>query len=203
MDNTEYQQLVNRARTALAGDASEASIQLLDQNLERLCITLLLEWLIGDQRFESQSQQAEYWLARFYDEIFEDEQPDATRIYQRFSLSLPRATYVARLLRARRVAQWRHAAQVELRTELERARETAENYQKEGRAAFEECDVSLSPGAADELRVLYDRLATFKAESERPRPPRAKSSFGATRWFGMPAETLLLLLASLGTETGK
>jgi hypothetical protein len=66
--------LVDRAQAALKLDASAAAQRLAKANLERLASTLLLEWLVGDRRFESQSQQTEYWLSRFYEEIFIDEQ---------------------------------------------------------------------------------------------------------------------------------
>jgi hypothetical protein len=73
---------------------------------------------------------------------------------------------------------------------------------KEGQAHITEFDVSLSPGGADELRVLYDRIAAFKPERERPKPPRAKPSFGNSRWLGVPAETLLQLLDDLAAGDG-
>ena len=189
--------LLDRAQAALKLDASPAAQKLAKAKLESLASTLLLEWLVGDRRFESQSEQVEYWLSRIYEEIFVDEQPDATRIYERFGVSLPRATYLARLLRARRAPQWRQAARVELKTQLERHKAAALNAKKEGQAHVTEFDVSVSPGAADELRVLYDRIAAFIPERERPKPPKAKPSFGNSRWLGVPAETLLQILETL------
>ena len=189
--------LLDRAQAALKLDASPAAQKLAKAKLKSLASTLLLEWLVGDRRFESQSEQVEYWLSRIYEEIFVDEQPDATRIYERFGVSLPRATYLARLLRARRAPQWRQAARVELKTQLERHKAAALNAKKEGQAHVTEFDVSVSPGAADELRVLYDRIAAFIPERERPKPPKAKPSFGNSRWLGVPAETLLQILETL------
>jgi hypothetical protein len=197
IEDDAYAALLGRARAAIAIDASAAAGEHVQTRLERLASTLLLEWLVGEKRFESQSQQTEYWLSRFYEEIFEDEQPDATRIYERFGLSLPRAAYLARLLRARRVAQWRQAAGLEMKTQLERYKARAEAAQGEGQGHITEFDLSLSAGAADELRVLYDRIAGFVPERERPRPPKAKPSFGASRWLAVPADTLLQLLAAL------
>jgi hypothetical protein len=130
--------------------SSQAAQKLAKAKLESLASTLLLEWIVGDRRFESQSQQAEYWLSRIYEEIFVDDQPDATRIYERFGVNLPRAAYLARLLRARRAPQWRQAARVELKTQLERHKAAALDAKKEGQAHVTEFDVSLSPGAADE-----------------------------------------------------
>jgi hypothetical protein len=117
-------------------------------------------------------------------------------------LSLPKAGYLARMLRARRAPQWRQAARVELKTQLERHKAAALAATKEGQAHITEFDVSLSPGGADELRVLYDRIAAFKPERERPKPPRAKPSFGNSRWLGVPAETLLQLLDDLAAGDG-
>jgi hypothetical protein len=118
--------LLERAQALLSTDASPVAKKNIKSNLESLAATLLLEWLVGDKRFESQSQQTEYWLSRFYDSVFVDEQPDATRIYERFGVNLPRAGYLARLLRARRAAQWRQAARAELKTQLERYKDRAE-----------------------------------------------------------------------------
>ena len=72
--------LLERAQALLSTDASPVAKKNIKSNLELLAATLLLEWLVGDKRFESQSQQTEYWLSRFYDSVFVDEQPDATRI---------------------------------------------------------------------------------------------------------------------------
>jgi hypothetical protein len=194
--------LIERALSVLSIDASASAKKNLKSNLEDLGTTLLLEWLVGDKRFESQSQQTEYWLSRFYEVIFVDEQPDATRIYERFGISLPRASYLTRLLRARRAAQWRQAARAELKTQLERHKAAALTAEKEGQAHVQDFDLSLSSGAADELRVLYDRIAAFMPEKERPRPPKPRPSFGNSRWLGVPAETLLLALKALAAGDG-
>jgi hypothetical protein len=202
-ENEALKALVERGQVLLAVDASPAAMKLIDGKLQTLSATLFLEWLVADRRFETQSQQTEYWLSRFYEEVFVDEQPDATRIYNRFRLNLPRAGYLARLLRARRAAHWRQAARLELKTQLGRHEAGAREARKEGQAHVTEFDVSLSPGAADELRVLYDKRAAFVPERERPKPPKAKPSFGNYRWLGVPAETLLLILDDLKTGGGK
>ena len=195
--------LLDRALAALSTGASATARKNLKSNLEKLAATLILEWVVGDKRFESQSQQTEYWLSRFYESIFVDEQPDATRIYERFGIGLPRAGYMTRLLRARRGGQWRQAARAELKTQLERHKMAALEEKREGRAHITEFDVSLSPGAADELRVVYDRLTAFLPERERLKPPKARPSFGKSRWLGVPAETLLSILEEIANGDSK
>jgi hypothetical protein len=197
IDKAAHEALLQRVAGALTTDGSSLVANNATTKLDMVAAHLLLQWIVGAARFDSQSQQTEYWLSTLYDEIFTDEQPDATRIYERFGFSLPRANYLARLLRARRAAQWRLAARVELKAQLERRRKDAEQAQEAKQAHIQEFDISLSAGAADELRVIYDRIAQFAAEHERPKPPKARPSFGNSRWLGIPAETLLLILKQL------
>lgn len=193
-------ELTQRAFEALSIDASPESAARLGERIAPFAAELLLEWVSGERRFESQSQQTEYWLARFYDEIFTDEQPDATRIYARFGLTLPRASYVARLLRARRTATWRQAARTELKKRLKEKEASALQEQADGQAHIIEYDIGLSPGAADELRVLYDRLVATSDAGTQPKPPKARPALGGLRWLSVPAETLLLVLKLLDAQ---
>jgi hypothetical protein len=190
-------QLHQRALDALSTDASAQSVQKLTDGLHLLAAELMLEWLTGEKRFESQSQQTEYWLARFYDEMYPDEQPDATHIYSRFGLTLPRAGYFARLLRARATATWRSAARLELAKRLGEKKASALQEKADGQSSITDYDIGLSPGAADELRVQYDRLIASLAEGVQPRPPKVKPAFGGLRWLSVPADTLLLMLDRL------
>ena len=196
-------ELVERATSALGVDTTKSSAGKLNDRLEPLAAELLLEWLVGEKRFESQSQQTEYWLSRFYEEIFTDEQPDAARIYSRFGLPLSKAGYVARLLRARNSAGWRGAARVELKKRLNDKKASASKEKKEGQGHITEYEIPLSPGAADELRVTYDRMVAAMGEAEQPRPPKNRPNFGGTRWIAVPAETLLLLLEQIDQEDKK
>jgi hypothetical protein len=193
-------ELLQRANGALITDATRQSATKLEQRLQPLAAELLLEWLVGEKRFESQSQQTEYWISRFYEEIFIDEQPDVTRIYSRFGIPLARASYVARLLRARATTTWRKAARVELKKRLNDKKASALQEKKDGQAHIIEYDIGLSTGAADELRVMYDRIVAATGEAEQPKPPRAKPSFGGLRWVSVPAETLLLVLDQIVRE---
>ncbi|OWK21496.1 hypothetical protein AJ88_24100 [Mesorhizobium amorphae CCBAU 01583] len=107
-------QLLKRAIDNLSLEASEPTRQMLAKRLEKLAAELALEWIIGERRFENVTNRLEYWLARLYEDIFLDEQPDATRIYSRLGFALPRSQYLARLLIARRSAHWRQAARKEV-----------------------------------------------------------------------------------------
>ena len=189
-----------RAKAALAIDASPASRARIEAGYEALCVDLVSEWVLGEHRAESQGQQAEAWIARFYDSLHSDEQPDANRIYARYQLGLPRAQYLARLLRARRTAQWRAAARAELRQVLERTETDARAAADSGRAAVQRFDLSLSRGAYDELVTRYDEMAGAVTTGSRPAPPAKKPSSPTLAWFSITAETILALLDALRRE---
>lgn len=189
-----------RAKAALAVDASPAARARIDSGYEALCVDLVSEWVLGERRHESQGQQAEAWIARFYDALHSDEQPDASRIYARYQLGLPRAQYLARLLRARRTAQWRAAARAELGQALERVSADARAVAKAGRAQVQRFDLSLSRGGYDELVTLYDTVAAAITRGDRPAPPAKKPSSPTLTWFSITAETILALLEALRRE---
>ncbi|MGK9167056.1 hypothetical protein KXR53_12195 [Inquilinus limosus] len=199
-EDAERQERLARAKAALATDASPASRARIEAGYEALCVDLVSEWVLGEPRYESQGQQAEAWIARFYDRLHSDEQPDANRIYARFQLGLPRAQYLARLLRARRTAQWRAAARAELRQVLEQSEADARAAAAAGRAQVQRFELSLSRGGYDELVTLYDSVAAAVTNGGRPAPPAKKPSSPTLTWFSITAETILALLDALRRE---
>jgi hypothetical protein len=105
MRNGALEAMMDQAKRALVIDSSERGRSNISERPESVAIKLVLEWLTGRRRFESQSHQTDYCLLRFYEKNFFDRQPEATRIYERFRVNLPRARYLARLLRARRACR--------------------------------------------------------------------------------------------------
>jgi hypothetical protein len=191
---TALQRLLAKARDNLGAEASGAARQALEARLQSLAAELALEWIVGERRFESQGQQTEYWLARLYEELFVDEQPEATRLYARFGLSLARAQYLARLLLARRASHWRAAARVEVKALLAELEEGALGAQRADALKVQRFERSLSRGGYDELVVLYDAMASALHEDVRPAPPRRIPSSPSLVWFSVTAETVLKLL---------
>lgn len=191
---------VAQAKAALAIDASPASRARIESGYDALCVDLVSEWVLGEGRHESQGQQAEAWIARFYEALHSDEQPDPARIYARFRLGLPRAQYLARLLRARREAQWRAAARAELRDTLSRIAPDARAAAEAGRAQVQRFELSLSRGGYDELVALYDAAAVTAPPGARPAPPAKKPSSPTLTWFSITAEAILFLVDALGRE---
>lgn len=190
---SDLERLLDRAKAKLGTDASPATNKLIQDRLKDLSTILMLEWLVGDQRFEKQSEQTEYWLSRIYDELLTDEQPDGSMIYERFGFSLPRSDYLARLLRARRMANWRRSAISELSAKLEVFRNNAENTPNDQVDAAD-FELLLTPGAADELKVIYNRIALSQSSDVTLPPPKYKPTFSKFRFILIPCRTLLEVL---------
>jgi hypothetical protein len=185
---------------ALAIEASPETVRRIEADFDKLCVELVSDWLLGERRFESVSQQTEHWLARLYDVLYVDEQPEASRLYERFRLPLPRAQYLARLLMARRAGQWRKAARTELIATLGRLKASAGDAVEAGEGQVQRYDTSLSRGAYDELVVAYEAVGRAANDRERPAPPRKLPSSPTVAWFSITAETTLAILNHLEAD---
>lgn len=184
-------------RALLARNASEESVERIDSEFESLCVELVSDWLSGEQRFESTSQQTEYWLSRLYETIYKDEQPESTRIYQRFRFPLSKAQYISRLLIARSAGDWRNVARTELKQTLEASRALAEDAIRSGRGVVEDYSISLSRGAYDELIVIYDDVCRRLRSAQRPPAVRKQSSTSSFVACTIMASTVIAILKEL------
>lgn len=193
-------QLAAIAQEKLALDASAASAALIKDKLQLVAAEMGLEWLAGVKRFENQSQQAEHWLSRLYDELYPDEQPDGGRIYSRLDLPLSRAQYLARLLLAHNTSRWRDSAREEARVTLEGLRAKAAKAAGDKRGDTQFFDLSLTRGAYEQLIVRYDQMVSQSSAADRVAPLRRKSASGALVWFTISADAILRLLPTLKTD---
>lgn len=192
--------LLRKAIANLAAEASDADSRAMKDRLPAVAAELALEWISGERRFENQSQQTEHWLSRLYEALYPGEQPDATRIYARFGLPLPRAQYLTRLLLARRTGQWRDAARNEAIGALETIEEKSREAVQKRAGKTQRFELSLSRGGYEQLVVRYDLLAGAKGEQDRPVPLKRTPSSGSLVWFSIAAETAIALLEALRKE---
>ena len=142
----------------------------------------------------------EYWLSRIYEALYPDEQPDASRLYTRFGLPLPRAQYVTRLLLARRSAYWRKAAHEELVGALKGFEKDARAAIKAGAGSTTPYKISLTRGGYDELVVVFDRMVGHIVGQNRPSPPRREPSLPTLVWFTLSAQGVVALLDEIGKD---
>jgi hypothetical protein len=193
--------LLEKAVANLSIDASADSMKRVRERLEAVAAELALEWLSGELRFETQGQQTEHWLNRVYETLFEDEQPDGSRIYARFNLPLPRAQYVTRLLLARRRTQWRTKARAEAEHALRNHEKKAREQVGKGNRAHS-YESPMSRGALDELMIVYDQTLTA-AGDETFSPPRRQSASPSRVFVGMTAETICAILDHIAATGDK
>ena len=198
--DADLKDLLSTAQANLTIDASDKSTGEIKSRLQAVAASLALEWITGARRFESQGQQTEYWLARIYEALYPDEQPDATRLYVRFGLPLPRAQYVTRLLLARRSTHWREAARNEVTSALETFEKQAREAIKASAGATAIYKLSVSRGGWDELVVIYDRMVGPIASQDRPAPPRREPSSPTFVICSIAAPGLVALLDHIRKE---
>lgn len=137
---------------------------------------LFLEWLLNERRFETMSQATEHYVAKVEEKLYPDDPPNPTKLYERYSLPLSRARYLARVLLARRSARWRNGARRELLARLDEKSVDALAAEAAGRVS-QEFDCVLSRPAYDEFQVLYEWARANPAENRPLTPPRVISTF--------------------------
>jgi hypothetical protein len=141
-----------------------------------LSAKLVLEWLLNEKCFETMSQATEHWVASFEEGLFPDEAPDPTKLYDRCTLPLPKARYLARLLLARRSGRWRVGARKELLARL-REKEADARLAEEQKRISQEFDCVFSRPAYEEFQALYEKARATPNPKRPLSPPRVISSF--------------------------
>jgi hypothetical protein len=135
------------------------------------------------------SQATEHYVATVEEKLYPEEPPNPTKLYDRYSLPLSRARYLARVLLARRSAAWRKGARAELLARLNEKKADAETAIQQKKFS-QEFDCILSRPAFEELQVFYEqarrhqkrlvsssRRRSFPASDRRSRFRSDASSF--------------------------
>jgi hypothetical protein len=84
--------------------------------LAQLAVDAWIDWLAGDQRYNSLTEQHTDWFEQIYTQLLpESEVPSADRLYNSFNVPFGRAQYIARVLSNKRLTHWRELAVQRLR----------------------------------------------------------------------------------------
>ena len=79
--------------------------------LARLAVSSWIDWLSGEQRYTSLTQQHTDWVESIYNHLLrEDEAPSADRLYNDFNIPYGKAQYIARVLSNKTLTRWRRRA---------------------------------------------------------------------------------------------
>jgi len=144
--------------------------------LAALSTDLYFEWLLNEQRFDSISQVTEHWVAKTEEILFPNDPPNPTKLYDRYSLPLPRARYLARMLMARSAARWRKGARLELLAKFKAIESDARAAEKTDHLD-QNFDCILTKPVYDEFQVLYEIARTGPPQPRPLTPPKVISSF--------------------------
>ncbi len=204
-------ELTEEAVRNLSRGADDETSARVKADLPKIAAILALEWITGDRRSETISQQTQSWLTFLYERLYTDEEPSAADIFARFDLPLSRAQYLARMLPAQfsqeRAEQGEkldrqraQSASDEARGELGRAFEPHVQDITDANARQKPFDIAVSRAAYDELLAIID-LQETGAGAELLRPPQRTASTPARIYFTIRGYTLLRVLDALNGDS--
>jgi len=187
LDDERLRQAFRQFEIAPAGEADAA------RAFSEIASDLFFEWLLNEQRFETMSQSTEHFVAKVEEKLFPSEPPNATKLYDRYSLPLSRARYLSRLLLARRSARWRDGARAELLRKLTEKSQDAGEAEAANRFS-QEFDCILSRPALDEFQVLYEWGRAHPIANRPLSPPKVLSTFGQEVTVRIRCQVILVLI---------
>jgi hypothetical protein len=147
-------------------------------------------WLSGDRRFLSLTEQTIERVAQIYQKILNTQQPKVSQLYNQLNLPHGQASYICRVLNERTLSVWRKQGLTELKKALLQKRKTASDYvaANEGEVAI---TIAITKIALLELQRCYEELRTKSPDLP---PPKRRSSFGDSCEIDLPSVTIVRLL---------
>lgn len=199
-------ELTEEAVRNLSRGADDETSARVKADLPKIAAILALEWITGDRRSETISQQTQSWLTFLYERLYTDEEPSAADIFARFDLPLSRAQYLARMLPAQleedRTIERQRRARSERRVVLLAGLETREKRAAESAdPGHADTELSLPKEVYTELLTVFDEIASTQSADTSLRPPQRSTTTPGRVYFTIRLATLIALLDFLRKET--
>jgi len=101
--------------------------------LVELATAAWVDWLSGEKRYTSMTQQYADWVEAIYVELLPgDERPSTERLYNYFNMPYGQAQYVARVLNNKSLAVWRRQAHDQLKEMMAKRLAEVEHWLADG-----------------------------------------------------------------------
>lgn len=157
------------------------------------------EWMSGQKRFRTLTEQYISWLEDVYTRLLpEDEIPSYARLYNRFNIPYGQAGYIIRVLNEKELPHLRLRAREELKAELEKCEKQATDLCARG-DLDRAIPVRMTALASRELRNLTGKLYRKSARENRSTLlPERETGYGDFKTVAVPAMTIGELLEELG-----
>jgi len=161
----EQVQHIERALRRCRFDKLEDSVNTLAQ----LAIASWVDWLSGEKRYTSLTQQYTDWIEAIYLHLLpEDEPPSIDRLYNSFNIPFGQAQYITRVLSNKTLTHWRQRAVERLKSAMEKKLDDVNEWVKRGDATLK-AEIIIDKLSYLELKSICDRL--FQQNPDEIIPP--------------------------------
>jgi len=144
--------------------------------LAELAVGSWVDWLSGQGRYTSLTEQYTEWIESIYVRILpKDECPTADRLYNSFNVPFGRAQYIARVLSDKTLTRWRQRAIERLRSAMATRLDEVEGWVKKGDGELN-AEIRVDKLSYRELKGVCDRL--FEQYPDEFVPPEYKLKMG-------------------------
>ena len=172
----------------MAPQLGEADRGVLLKEFATLGFEHLYQWLSGEERYRSITDQHIAWLQDVYTRLLpETEVPSYARLYGKFNIPYGRAGYLIRVLNETGLPHLRSQARAELRELLGSEYETAQEAINDNRPDVS-IGIRMSSLASRELRSILNHLCQVDPTTELP---VKSSSYGDVKTVFVPVSTVL------------
>ena len=111
-------------------------------------------WLSGEKRYNSLTEQYTDWIEKIYDDLLPTEAPSAERLFNFFNVPYGQAQYIARVLSNCDTARWRTEALNELKAKLLEQRDKVYSWTDQTGTV----DLKLFKPEMIQLRTIFEDL---------------------------------------------
>ena len=144
--------------------------------LAELAIASWVDWLSGQERYTSLTEQYTEWIESIYIRMLpEDERPTADRLYNSFNVPFGRAQYIARVLSNKTLTHWRRKAIERLRSAMGKKLDEVGEWVERGEGGLN-AEIIVDKLSYLELKSVCDRL--FQQYPDEIVPPEYQSRMG-------------------------
>jgi hypothetical protein len=145
---------------------SDLKKEALAQALLPLAVNAWLDWLSGQKRYNSLTEQYTNWIYEMYEGLLPNETPSANQLYNCFNVPYGQAQYIARVLNNRDIPRLRAQALEELKAKL--LEQKNEIYSRPPPQAKSKADIMLSKNATMQLDNIMGYLARKSPDEVDP-----------------------------------
>lgn len=126
--------------------------------LAQLAVASWVDWLSGEKRYTSLTQQYIDWVEAIYIHMLpEDEPPSTDRLYNSFNIPFGKAQYIMQVLSSKTLTHWRQKAIERLKTSMSERLNDVDQWIENGETSLK-AEILIDKLSYLEFKAIYERL---------------------------------------------